>query len=299
MSDIPHYFLYGEAGPSELMEGVHIAFLEESLPKHNFEIHPHRHDNLHQLMIVESGSVRAQINERSRDATGPCILSIPPKEVHGFIHQPDVRGYIITISQTFMLQLFNDAEREAFQYVFRTPLIARLEPDKQTARTMEYLGPQLMAEFKGDGIAQSSMIASYLKILFILLQRSAKPRQPTESGHDVRVVVYEQFMALMEERYLQHWTIDQYADALGLSTGRLNRLCQRYSGQSALQIVHERLLTEAKRQLIYTQLSSKQVGYTLGFKDPGYFSRFFRRHTGTTPGKYKKQVRELGNTSVA
>ena len=294
MSDIPHYFLYGEATPSEFMEGLHIAFLEESLPKHNFEIHPHRHDNLHQLLIVEQGSVLAQINERCREETGPCILSIPPKEVHGFVHQPDVKGYIITISQSFLMQLFSETEREEFQFIFRTPLVARLEPDRHTVRAIEYLGPQLMSEFASKEVAQSSMIGAYLKVLFVLLRRSLKPESNEVHQQDERIAVYEQFMTLLEDHYLQHWSVDQYADVLGFSAGRLNRLCQRYSGQNAMQIIHERLLTEAKRQLIYTQLSSKEICYKLGFKDPGYFSRFFSRHTGITPGKYKKQVREQG-----
>ena len=66
MSDIPHYFLYGEAAPSEALSYVHIASLQESLPKHNWAIHPHRHGNLHQLLVVEQGSVLAEVNDKSR-----------------------------------------------------------------------------------------------------------------------------------------------------------------------------------------------------------------------------------------
>jgi len=74
-------------------------------------------------------------------------------------------------------------------------------------------------------------------------------------------------------------------------------LCQHYSGQNALEIIHERLLTEAKRQLIYTQLSAKEIGYKLGFKDPGYFSRFFSRKSGIAPGKFKASIRQQRQSS--
>ena len=292
MSDIPHYFLYGEAAPSDALAYVHIASLQESLPKHNYEIHPHRHDNLHQLLVVEQGSVLAEVNDKSREERGPCMLSIPPKEVHGFVHQPDVRGYIITIEQSFLLNLFSETEREEFPGLFRTPLIARPPPDSRTAWTMEHLTPQLLGEYRNAETGQSSMIGAYLKILFILLQRSVEPMFLKEPQQEARIANHEQFMNLLESHYLKHWSVDQYAEDLGLSSGRLNRLCQHYSGQNALEIIHERLLTEAKRQLIYTQLSAKEIGYKLGFNDPGYFSRFFSRKCGMTPGKFKTQIRQ-------
>lgn len=292
MSDIPHYFLYGEKAPSDALNYVHIASLEESLPRHQWEIHPHRHDNLHQLLIVEQGSVLAQINERHRKEQGPCMLSIPPREVHGFVHQPDVTGYIITIAHAFLLQLFSETEREEFSHLFHTSLIARPEPDSQTVWNMEHLTPQLLSEYQCSESGQASMIAAYLKVLFILLHRNLESKQVTTLHQDTKITQYERFMALLEDHYLEHWAVDQYARTMGLSNGRLNRLCQRYSGKNTLQIIHERLLTETKRQLIYTQLSAKEIAYKLGFKDPGYFSRFFNRQCGIAPGKFRKQIRE-------
>lgn len=297
MSDIPHYFLYGEDTAAKTLTYLHIASLEDSLPKHNWEIHPHRHDNLHQLLIIEQGSVLAQVNDKSSEEHGPCILSIPPKEAHGFVHQPDVKGYIITIQRPFLLNLFSESEREEFPNLLRTPLMARPQPDSQTAWTIENLAPQLFAEYNNSEVGQTSMIAAYIKILFTLIQRSQEVGRSaaTHSANqqqDIRISSHEQFMELLEHHYLDHWTVDQYAEVLGLTGGRLNRLCKKYSDQKALEVIHDRLITEAKRQLIYTQLSAKEISYKLGFKDPGYFSRFFSRKVGYTPGKFKQQVLE-------
>lgn len=291
MSDIPHYFLYGEKKPSGALQHVHIASLEESLPKHRWQIHPHRHDNLHQLLIVEQGRVLAQVDERSRQEHGPCLLSIPPTQVHGFVHQPDVKGLIVTITQSFLYQQFDDTERQLLSHLFHKPLIARPEPDSQVAWSIEHLAPQLLREYKMPESEQASMIGAYLKIILILLHRSL------ESGHqhgeypDARVDHFERFMALIEDYYLIHRPVSEYARTLNMSTGRLNQLCQHCAGQSALSIIHDRLLTEAKRQLIYTQFSAKEIAYKLGFKDTGYFSRFFSRKCGTTPGKFRKAIR--------
>ena len=124
-------------------------------------IHPHRHDNLHQLLIIQQGDVLTQVEERSRQEQGPCMLSIPPTTVHGFVHQPEVRGYIITITQTFLSHLFDDTERQQFSLLFHKPLIARPEPDSRIAWSMQHLAPQLLNEYEASAPGQSSIIGAY------------------------------------------------------------------------------------------------------------------------------------------
>ncbi|MNC62696.1 Bifunctional transcriptional activator/DNA repair enzyme AdaA [compost metagenome] len=68
----------------------------------------------------------------------------------------------------------------------------------------------------------------------------------------------------------------------------LNNLCRELAGQTALQIIHQRLLLEAKRNLIYTNMSISQLSDGLGFSDPTYFSRFFRRLCGQTPNAFRQ-----------
>ncbi|MEZ8143331.1 AraC family transcriptional regulator [Enterovibrio norvegicus FF-454] len=288
MSNIPHYFLYGEEQPEDSPDYMHIARLEQSLPKHNWEIHPHRHDDLHQLMILESGSMTAQIRESSAEYRGGCVLSIPAKEVHGFIHQPGVTGFILSISQPFILSLFNETERQALSSLFREPMVLPIT-DGRNVVELKLLGERLLAEYQGRAVGQASMIGAYLKIVFVLLNRQVKHRESSQVS-DAKTILFEKFTALVEQHYNQHWSVSEYAAALGLSQGQLNRTCQRSADQQALEIIHGRIIDEAKRLLIFTQLSSKEIGYQLGFKDPGYFSRFFTRHVGQAPKQFQQQL---------
>ncbi|KXF80545.1 helix-turn-helix domain-containing protein [Enterovibrio coralii] len=288
MSEIPHYFLYGEELPDTAPDYMHIARLEQSLPKHNWEIHPHRHDNLHQLMILESGSMHAQIREKSAEYAGRCVLSIPAKEVHGFAHQPGVTGFILSVSQPFMMSLFNDAERQSLASLFREPMVIPLSEARDNGE-ISRMGENLLNEFHHPQHGQASIIGAFLKIIFVLLARNQQHNEHQEVSEG-KAVLFERFVDLVGEHVTEHWQINQYAEALGLSQGQLNRVCQRVAGQKALAIAHEHLLDEAKRLLIFTQLSAKEIGYQLGFKDPGYFSRFFQRHTGQSPKQYKNSV---------
>ncbi|WP_028023366.1 helix-turn-helix domain-containing protein [Enterovibrio calviensis] len=288
MSNIPHYFLYGEELPESSPDYMHIARLEQSLPKHNWEIHPHRHDDLHQLMILESGSMTAQIRDSSAEYKGGCVLSIPAKEVHGFIHQPGVTGFILSISQPFILSLFNETERQALSSLLREPLVIPIA-DGRNVIELKSLGERLLAEYQGRSIGQASMIGAYLKIVFVLLSRQIQHREKPQAS-DAKTALFEKFTALVDLHYHQHWSVNEYAAELGMSQGQLNRICQRSADLQALEIIHGRIVDEAKRLLIFTQLSSKEIGYQLGFKDPGYFSRFFTRHVGQAPKQFQQQL---------
>ena len=295
MTDVPHYFLYGETAASDALDYLFIASLEESLPKHNWEIHPHRHDNLHQLLIVEEGDVEVQISEMRSRESGQCILSIPPKEVHGFVHHPGVRGYIVTIVDSFLHGLFSETERQKFPLIFNEPLITRFDPDSKSSWDFEILIRQIVREYRHQEEGQASVLGAFFKVLFVTIARLSNYQPVSTRQHDPRIRYFEDFQELLEKNYLKHYSVNQYAEKLSLTTGRLNRMCQRYAGQNAMQIIHGRLISEAKRRLIYVDSSMNEIAYDLGFKDPAYFSRFFTKHCGEPPGKYRARLRDDGS----
>ncbi|MFT5111606.1 MAG: AraC family transcriptional activator of pobA [Parasphingorhabdus sp.] len=290
MSDVPHYFLYGETAQSDSLDYLYIASLEESLPKHNWEIHPHRHDNLHQLLIVEEGHVDVQIQDKNSREKGQCILSIPPKEVHGFLHQPGVRGYIVTITDAFLHGLFSETERQKFTLLFDESLIVNFDPESKSSWDFEMLVRQLVREYRKPQEGQSSVLGAYLKVLFVVMARILSIQSTDANPQGPRIKYFEDFKKLLEQHFAEHYSVDQYAKQLGMTCGRLNRLCQRYAGQNAMQIIHGRVISEAKRQLIYIDSSMNEISYALGFKDPAYFSRFFNKHCGEPPGKFRTRL---------
>ena len=135
----------------------------------------------------------------------------------------------------------------------------------------------------------ASMVGAHLKAMMIHLARHII-RQTTQTKSHVKTYEFEQFIGLVDLHLRDQWLVTQYAEAMGLSSGQLNRICQRHADQQALAIIHEKTIDEAKRQLIFTQLSAKEVAYKLGFKDPGYFSRFFSRRVGMSPKAYRNKV---------
>lgn len=96
------------------------------------------------------------------------------------------------------------------------------------------------------------------------------------------------FRQLVELHYRDGMRIDAFASRLGVSRAQLHDACRRATGRTPLALLHGRVLAEAMARLEQTDLSVKQVGYGIGFRDPGYFSRFFKRLTGQSPGAHRR-----------
>jgi AraC-like DNA-binding protein len=110
------------------------------------------------------------------------------------------------------------------------------------------------------------------------------PQRPTH-----RVV--SRFVELVERDAARRHRIADYAAELAVTPGHLSVLCTQYAGQRAKRLLENVLVSRARRMLLYTDESAARVGASLGFEDPSYFSRFFRRETGQTPKEFRSVLR--------
>jgi AraC family 4-hydroxyphenylacetate 3-monooxygenase operon regulatory protein len=109
--------------------------------------------------------------------------------------------------------------------------------------------------------------------------------------HD-NLQIFHRFNAQIEDHYREHWPLSRYAQAMGVTEARLNDICRRIADLPSKRLVHERLMQEARRLLLFTSSSVNEIGYQLGFKDPAYFTRFFSREAGMTPSEYRSREGE-------
>ena len=133
------------------------------------------------------------------------------------------------------------------------------------------------------------MLSWLVKMVLVNLNRQleSSPHLGLEGSNTKRLLL-NNFRYRLESNYLQHWSVQQYADVLHTSTSSLNRLCLQHLGVTTKTIIQDRVLVEIKRRLIYTREALDSIAYTLGFKDPSYFSRFFKRHEGLSPSEYRQ-----------
>jgi AraC family transcriptional activator of pobA len=130
-------------------------------------------------------------------------------------------------------------------------------------------------------------------VLMLLARLQAEDHCARRSGAG-RFALYTRFCALVELHYVAHWPVPRYAQTLRVQDSKLNRACNALAGKPALEIIHDRLMLEARRRLVYISASVANIAYELGYQDPAYFCRVFKRHSGMSPSAYRLALQATG-----
>lgn len=289
MEKVPFYTLYGETEPANELDFIHIeSDTERGRDEHiEWEVHPHRHEGLHQFLYLECGHATINMDEEIKVCDAPCFVSIPPLVVHSFFLEPGSNRYVLTASESFLSSLIASNTPSNTASLLSKPVAVELEAAAYPQDQIHGLIKLLHQEFYGHMEGRVSLISAYLTTLLIQLGRLTEFKVQTESSSPQQSDIYNRFRIEVEKHFREHWKINQYAQLIGVTEDRLNSICKRAVDYPPSQIIHNRLLAEAKRYLVYTNRSSNAIAYELGFTDPSYFSRFFRKHVGETASDFK------------
>ncbi|WP_263263256.1 helix-turn-helix domain-containing protein [Pseudomonas sp. RIT-PI-S] len=251
----------------------------------HWEIRPHRHADLYQLLYLHRGEAVIEVEGERQVVRQATLQFLPPLAVHGFRFSENVEGYVVTLAAPWIDQLRTQAGMG--QDLFNAPACLPAAAERSylyslfSALQREYEGPQPGREAMLHALANVALVWLGRRIQ---LQRAAGQTQ--ERGRDVLA----RFQQQVEASFRQQPTVEALAHRVGVSVPQLNSVCRRLAGQSPLQIIHQRLLLEAKRNLTYTTMTINQVADSLGFADPAYFARFFRRLSGQSPRSFRDNL---------
>jgi len=283
---IPVFELYGEIGSAAAAGGpgfIHVETISERAGLHDWEIRPHRHQDLHQFLLVARGGGMFSIDGEERPFAAPCLLAVPPTAPHAFAFRPDSQGYVLTVADAFLERTLQDGGEPL---PGMNSALAAPVAEAQFAALYDAF-KSLESEFRLPRLGRGRAIASYLNLVLVAVARLAQQLR-TPPGPRREGALMSRFQALIHEHAAQGWSVADYARALAVTSGRLTGTCRRVMNRAPMQVVHEHLLIEAKRNLLYTSMTVQQVGYALGFSDPAYFSRFFSHRTGSSPQRFRQ-----------
>jgi AraC family transcriptional regulator, transcriptional activator of pobA len=288
--NIPSFSLYGEAPASaHQTDGVHIEDIQSRSRKYLWNIGTHRHTLLSQCVWVASGPVSVTLDEFHANLAGPAVMIIPAGTVHGFRFRADTDGQVLTMDLARVLSAAVPADQPAIEALFCAPRAVDLRQDPDLAARMQRLLHHLAEEF-GQPDSCAAPVGCWLACCVLWILAHGIAAHVTAEYHGTRDAQrLRQFRRLIESQYLKHWPVRRYARQLALSETSLNRLCRSQAGCTAFDLIQRRLALEARRRLVYAGSSVSGIAEDLGFKDPAYFSRFFRRHSGTSPNEFRRR----------
>lgn len=281
-ASIPQFHLYGESESFADPGFVHIESIESRSRRNDWDISPHRHERLDQLLVLRAGGVAMRIDASEDRQKGPLAIYVPAMTVHGFIFDADVDGDVLTFS--------SDLGRSVLPAHYPVPLFpgqSLVQPlDCEQIGVIAPLLEQLGLECSGHDSGRIAA-ASWIVALILLQVERARVASGGGEGGSLESARQQQFRALVDRHFAQQHPVSFYAAQMGVTEKTLTRMCRARFDCSPNQYLHRRLLLEAQRLLIYGSATVANIADDLGFTDPSYFTRFYRRMTGRLPSEHR------------
>lgn len=253
----------------------------------DWTIPAHRHEGLHQFQLLAQGSVRGTIDGREFESAAPLLLMLAPGSVHGFRYTRDAVGHQVTVPTATLQQLLGGSSLAETE-LGSSFVLADLG-EEETAECAQ-LFAQVAREFQARRPGRVHALLACATLIAVQFLRRRGERFSEEKRQGARDTLVQRYHALVEQHFRAHRPLAFYAEGLGVTPDHLSRTCRAVSGQSALQVLHDRLMLEARRLLAYTQMPVAGVAEQLGYEDAAYFSKFFARQVGHTPSDYRALV---------
>jgi AraC family transcriptional activator of pobA len=288
---IPVFKLYGGNHEWLTPDLLHCELIADRCKLLAWEIKPHRHSDLLQIFYIQTGEASIQLDDSQHIVTPPALLLVAEMCVHGFTFSNDTEGYVLTLASPLVNQLH--AQLGSQQNLLKESALYAIAHEKCCFDT---LFKQINQEYRDCLPSRELLLDSLVTNIIVSTSRLAITTSPPsntqqDKGHEH----FSRFSQSLERNFKSHQSIEVYADQFNITAAHLNSLCRRIANQSALQIIHQRLLLEAKRNLIYTAMTISEISNELGFSEPAYFTRFFKRHCDISPKNYRQKS---GTTSI-
>ncbi|QHV93771.1 helix-turn-helix domain-containing protein [Spirosoma endbachense] len=235
------------------------------------------------LMWITQGSGTHTIDFKTYDVAANQLYFLTPGQVHNWELSADIRGYNLFFEANFMRSRFGN---RLHQYPFyhshqHQPLLNANDRKKLIGDLFTFA----YEEYEQQQANRSDVFLSYLHLLLETANRLYSQQWP---GADTQLYDHiRQYEELLEHQFITVREVSAYASQMNITPNYLNHICKKILGKTASQLVHERLIVEAQRLLTHTTQSVKEIAFRLGFDDPSYFVRFFKKQTKQTPAEFR------------
>ncbi|MGF6721825.1 AraC family transcriptional activator of pobA [Paraburkholderia sp. GAS41] len=287
---VPKVRLYVEQ-PEQENWFVHVGHVTD---RGRWRTEPHAHPEYGQVIFVRSGRGVMNLEGSSVPFEGPCALLLPTECVHGLDYELDVDRWVVTIEVAYLTQV--NAKLHEFIALWASPRVISFSYSAQAGIDFCNVIKNLKQEVESDAIGHVVGIEALLTSLLLKMVRETQLDQTgneSATRNDIRQV--DRFRKLIDEHFRENLALQDYASMMAVSLVQLRAACASAREQSPTKMIHARIITEAKRNLIFGDMSVEQIAFGLGFADAAYFTRFFRREVGQAPSQFRVAVRQQPN----
>jgi AraC family transcriptional regulator, transcriptional activator of pobA len=254
---------------------------------------PHRHD-FYTVYWIKKGKLLHTIDAVTHEVKKNTLFFVAPGQVHNLQATEKIDGYMIAFRDAFMC-LKDQGQVSGINsgLFFNSQFSSVIHLNDEQEKDIEAIVRLMMKELTLQEPEYEMAIHGLLRYFLVLASRikgenvGISPEQ--HAAHNSSVFL--NFKNLIEEKYQQLKTVSDYAGLLHIKPVLLNEISKQLSGITAGEHIRNRVILEAQRYLYNTDLTAKEIAYKLGFDDPHYFSRFFKKYTNQSPSEFKEASR--------
>ncbi|MDO4461828.1 MAG: helix-turn-helix transcriptional regulator [Bacteroidia bacterium] len=258
---------------------------------------PHVHA-FYEILWFQNGNGHHTVDFVDYEVTPNTIFFLSPGQIHHFDHNVDksknicnYQGLTIKMCTDFLRDEDCNGNALLKYNAFHTfDTLPFYKVDDATAQELQLLVRQMEDEAKCHGeFGNIEILKALLRIFLVKIQRHGKQDDQLhldniKSSHQLFV----NFRRMVDLEYRRLHTVQEYADGLNVAVRTLNKCVNECSQQSPLSFINDRIILEAKRMVRYTNMMIKEIAFELGYEDPSYFVKLFKRQTGYLPSDFRE-----------
>ncbi|GLU44731.1 helix-turn-helix domain-containing protein [Allomuricauda sp. NBRC 101325] len=250
--------------------------------------------NYYSLIWIKKGRGTAQVDFSEYTFTPNTLIAVTPYQPFAFTEDEPLEGVVLNFHPDFFC-IHKHHEQVAcngvlFNNIYSPPMLCVTD---DMCQSFELVLEQMYAEVQKSELAQYELLVSYLKIFLITASRAKAKQQPEAlegTPEEKEPFILQKLKNLIETHYKTMHSAGEYADLLNISPKALAKMTKNHFNKTMTNLISERIIIEAKRELYLTNKTVKEIAYDLGYDDEHYFSRFFKNNADISPKTYRETV---------
>jgi len=279
-NDIPTFFVYGEPSRPLDVGFLHVETVMERRGVHFGHVAPHKHPLMGQITYWFKGDGVYRIEDRTWSFSAPAISFVPSNVVHGFDVSDQSDAIVISISDDMLRAMAGQVDLG-----LDAPILLSSDPTDPTWTRIGVLLDMAMEEYRAD--ASDRLLSGSIAVVLSLMARLGGATRSDAASPGVSLA--SALRRTIDRHYKEDRPVGWYVEHLATTPHLLDKAARAVFGSAVKDMLMERRLLEAKRLLMFTIRSVEDIGREIGFEDPAYFSRFFRKRVGEAPAAWRRR----------
>ncbi|MGY6647856.1 AraC family transcriptional regulator [Wenyingzhuangia sp. IMCC45574] len=264
----------------------YIRQFKDHLCENCFLEKPHSHD-FYLILIITSGQGKHYIDAKEYDVRTGAFFIIPPGQIHRWELSDDTDGYVLFFTKKYFLLGFDHQKFEAYPFFKMTFAEPHVLLNYDELNNVVKIFKKIHSEYSNRTINFHEMIRLYMGQLFVNLTRVYYNKSYVKQVSNYELIQLTVFESLIEEHFKEHQPVPFYAEKMSLSIKQLSYMCKKVLNKTPSEMIQDRLILEAQRLILHTELPIKHISNVLNFNESSYFNRMFKRTCNKTPEQYR------------